>query len=272
MNVYWTKELTYKKIHLIENFCKKHDLIKEWKKGTDNNKGHYNLIDLHEQVDIEQKILDFCKAKKIKITKRSNHTAAMREFKNYVYITHQNGASYKNIIKTMEYVICKAEREWCTTINRDVALKYIDSEEKKENNYWYKHTAKGKDIFKGKGSVLLVGAYEDIATRSERLIKVAKFLEGFIDQDCLIYDHKGSFFFCTFDDEQTNLISVVKYFKKPLLKLLEEEAFDYEDIFSFDKDDFTQVLSAIRHENGGGFKDLSGGDEIALSFLRSNDL
>ncbi len=272
MKVYWTKELTRNKRNLIEDFCRKHDLIKEWKKGTENNQEYYNLIDLDEKEETEQNILNFCTEINIKITKRSNDTAAMTQFKNYTYGVHQNGASFENIIEKMDDFIHDAEVRWHGKIDKDVALAHIKREEDKENSYWSKHITEGKDIFRGNGSVLLVGAYIDLTSRCERLIKLAKFLEGLIDQDCLIYNYKGGFFFSTFDEEKTNLIAVIRYFKKPLLKLLNEEDFHHDNIFSFDKNDFTEKLSNMRHKKGGGFKDLSDRDEIVLSFLRSNDL
>ncbi len=272
MKVYWTKELTYDTKRLLEDFCKKHDLIKEWRKGTDNNQGHYNLIDLNEKEETEQHILNFCTAKKIKITNRSNDTAAMTQFKNQVYSISQEGASFENIIELIDDIINESEKKWCGKIDKDNALAYIKKQENKENTYLDKHIARGKEIFSGDGKVLLIGAYADLNNHSERLLKVVKFLEGFIDQDCLIYEHKSSFYFCTFDDEKTNLSAVVKYFKKQLLQLLNEEYFDYDEIFSFNKNDFTEALSKMRHENGGGFKDLSDKDEVVLSFLRSNNL
>ena len=269
MKVYWTKNLTYDKKDLVTDFCEKYNLTKEWRKGTDNNKGHYNLLDLDEKKETAKNIQTLCSTEKIKTTNRSNNTAAMSKFKNDIYNLYQEGASFDNIIELIDGFIEDAEEKWHGKIDKSVALAHIEKERNKTNSYWCKYIEEGRNIFTGNGRVLLVGAYEDINARSKRLIEIAKFLEGIIDKDCLIYDDKGTIYFYTFNQEKANLVRATQYFKKPLLKLLKEEHSDYDEIFSFNKDDFTKILSNMKHDEGGGFIEISEGDNIAISFLRN---
>ena len=269
MKVYWTKKLTYDKKELIDDFCEKHNIQMEWQKGTDGNKGYYKLIDLDEREETAQLIQSFYGEEKIKTTKRSNHTAAMSSIKNSLYYLSQEGLIFEEMIELVDEYIRDAEKKWHIKIDKSVVLTYIKKQQEKTNIYREKHIERGKQIFSGNGKALLVGAYKDITTRSKRLIQVAQFLEGIIDEDYLIYDHKGLFYFCTFNDEETNLLSAIKYFKRPLLQILGELHFDHDEIFSSNKDDFTKSLSMMRDNDGGGFIDLSNEDEIVMSFLRN---
>jgi len=246
MKVYWTKSLKYDSINIIDDFCKKNNLIKEWQKQP---KSHYVLIDTLDRDEIKQLVFNLV-GEDTRVTSRSNKVAATAQAKAIIYNLIDEGIEADDLRESIKSIIGESEQKWGGEIHSETIYKYAESELERIHDYSIMIQVKAREIFKGTGKVVMVGAYESLNSRSKRLIELAEFLEGMIDRDCFIYDHKGGFFFITLNEDVGNLPKVLKFNNFLISKILGEDEVE----LNFNAHEFNEsIYPMIRVSQGGGF-------------------
>lgn len=267
MKVYWTKTLKYSNREIIDLFCKKHDLTKEWRRSP---KSHYVLIDALDREDMYQTVFDFV-GEDVRVTSRSNDVAVMKEAKSIIYNAINDGCEEDDLKDIMHDTVKRLEKKWRGKADLDALHKYMDENISRVKGYMEKIESRARRIFIGDGKIVLVGAYENInGSRGERLMKLASFLDGMLDTDCIIYDHKGTFYLIPCDENyghtsmsgnKGKLKSVVEYNRMIIEKILQDDFY-----FRFDAGEFyKETLPRIRRDEGGGFLIVNSKNNACIS-------